>query len=1511
MKIRKEKYWLDDSDRRGEENPLLEDLQESIEKLSKDVYGKVSHFIVELIQNAEDNSYIHKNPSLSFTLVKDDPTDSPDSDGALIIVNNEVGFSEANMKAMCRIGASLKEKRDGYIGEKGIGFKSVFNITNSPYIFSNNYQVRFPEKINDLGLGFIVPEWVELVPDGVDINQTTIILPLAKGKSNFSEVFNMMKEFSPETILFLDKIRYLRFSVEYEYELCIEKIVENDTFVHINVHTRDRAVEANEQRKYLLYTKKYQRPDNLFAEDRDGVSDRDITIAFPTDNQSIKGSIYAYLPVLENTGLPFIINADFLLTSSREALDETSPWNIWLRYQIPDLFIEAFTKLIRSKDYRYEIFKHIPLASKVSFFEPIVSEIHEGLAKLEIIPTEPGGNFVVPSHTLSSVEFRRVISDLKLPPVLVNRLIKKELQNAMPSKVGEAIGIEPIGQTHVSQCLTDADWVLSIGFEGLIRVYEYLSKHTNQYENQTVVLGLTHYPIIPIKESKKVRYSCVNEQPIYFEATEQDIQALKGAPACIKVPIRFLNDSFYNLVKEYPNLMSWLANTLRVKHFDLANYAEEVFKWFKSIYQSLSDEDFIAATEYILLHMRKEMVIDDIPILLSNGNKVPLSSINRRSDELITPMGLDPESGWQNLFSSVEDRLHLHILSDSYLKENGKIPTLVTLANASRYPSLPTEEIYPNLIDLYHWRDSNDYSVEEKETLQWGTEYSANSRLSELTLRRVKRPSGLAAEITPKVSLSLVKWLNGIGIKGTYELEDKLKSKVTSYNRRPRSQKLSSEMTDFLDKRPWVPTTKGFYEPSRVFKNVPDIMDVLGDTVPYLEDTITFNDNVTEYFKIIDRLSNDQLISTLKSYSSSCSGSVEMAERIYSTLNPRILNSDTKEDIKAKLFSMDCVLIPSGDSKKWVSLNVCIWNDRSDLFPNEFCYLEKTYPKLREFFVGTLGVATDIGDREFCKLWLDTQMHEAIEADRIEAKLVIVYNKLKMRFANEPDNNEGWWQDFLSQAKLWSTNKHFVDRGLVLIPDDGGLMEIFGDQRIEYAWYPKTTSYGNWEDMYQTFGIRSLKGSVLSGLISLDEPQLINPNRYLTRSSKLLIGIWIKEKRLDLYNSLKSDDLLKKAFNLLEYSVNTLKLEYHLDGESVQQSSNCYCDLLHKRLIYKESANISEIAYELARILSITGFDEELQSWIKGCLGNGESDLAHTLKEKNWKLGDDLLQLLSEEASSSAPEEEDDDDNAAQADDDRAGGGTDSSSQDGAQQRHKTRGPYSGGSSGQSSGKGANNKTNSDERSDFEEDSATEDNEEKEAEQSFAEELFSGFNTKDKPINDDDEWNDDNGSSNDPQGRYEKEYDRASDKNKNSRDQAERYREVRRRILDGPDPIVRESLNRWYSGKCQICGSTFCQKNGRPFFISHFLVPRKVSDSADMTGNAICLCAHHFAQMVYGRLKSPGVIEQIESIDPTSESFELDLILNGEELSIKYIQKHAIALKAFYESTKEESKEDL
>ncbi len=40
--------------------------------------------------------------------------------------NNEQGFTEANVRALCAINNSTKKGIQGYIGQKGIGFKSVF-----------------------------------------------------------------------------------------------------------------------------------------------------------------------------------------------------------------------------------------------------------------------------------------------------------------------------------------------------------------------------------------------------------------------------------------------------------------------------------------------------------------------------------------------------------------------------------------------------------------------------------------------------------------------------------------------------------------------------------------------------------------------------------------------------------------------------------------------------------------------------------------------------------------------------------------------------------------------------------------------------------------------------------------------------------------------------------------------------------------------------------------------------------------------------------------------------------------------------------------------------------------------------------------------------------------------------------------------------------------------------------------------------------------------------------------
>ena len=45
------------------------------------------------------------------------------------------------------------------LGQKGIGFKSVFRVTDSPEIHSNGFHIRFD--VNSGPLGYIMPHWID------------------------------------------------------------------------------------------------------------------------------------------------------------------------------------------------------------------------------------------------------------------------------------------------------------------------------------------------------------------------------------------------------------------------------------------------------------------------------------------------------------------------------------------------------------------------------------------------------------------------------------------------------------------------------------------------------------------------------------------------------------------------------------------------------------------------------------------------------------------------------------------------------------------------------------------------------------------------------------------------------------------------------------------------------------------------------------------------------------------------------------------------------------------------------------------------------------------------------------------------------------------------------------------------------------------------------------------------------------------------------------------------------
>ncbi|MCH96710.1 sacsin, partial [Trifolium medium] len=93
----------------GEPNLLTEDLHHAVKNLSSELYTKDVHFLMELIQNAEDNHYIEgESPTLEFVITSNDIT-ATGAPATLLIFNNGKGFSPKNIDSVCGVGRSTKK----------------------------------------------------------------------------------------------------------------------------------------------------------------------------------------------------------------------------------------------------------------------------------------------------------------------------------------------------------------------------------------------------------------------------------------------------------------------------------------------------------------------------------------------------------------------------------------------------------------------------------------------------------------------------------------------------------------------------------------------------------------------------------------------------------------------------------------------------------------------------------------------------------------------------------------------------------------------------------------------------------------------------------------------------------------------------------------------------------------------------------------------------------------------------------------------------------------------------------------------------------------------------------------------------------------------------------------------------------------------------------------------------------------------------------------------------------
>ena len=154
------------------------------------LYSERTHFIFELIQNAEDAGATE----LTFELFED----------RLEVRHDGRPFTEADVRGVCGVGKSGKSGDLTKIGKFGIGFKSVYAYTKNPRVYSSDEHFRIENYVRP----FPADPLDEPVPGTLFVfpfDHDTVSAAMA-----VAEISSALNGIEPATLLFLRNIECVR-----------------------------------------------------------------------------------------------------------------------------------------------------------------------------------------------------------------------------------------------------------------------------------------------------------------------------------------------------------------------------------------------------------------------------------------------------------------------------------------------------------------------------------------------------------------------------------------------------------------------------------------------------------------------------------------------------------------------------------------------------------------------------------------------------------------------------------------------------------------------------------------------------------------------------------------------------------------------------------------------------------------------------------------------------------------------------------------------------------------------------------------------------------------------------------------------------------------------------------------------------------------------------------------------------------------------------------------------------
>lgn len=329
-----------------------------------DKYSDSAHFIYELLQNADDANatkveiflkkdglYFKHNGTIRFTISDVLTEEADDKKGR-----------KGHLNALTSIGSSGKPEdlEKNKIGKFGIGFKSVFQYTQTPEVFDDVVSFR----LNN----YIVPELLTTDHQWRKKGETLFYLPFNKkaksSKNAYAEIEEKLKTLD-NPILFLNHLKEISWNTETKSSegLYSKEIVRSHMNGDIQCELMSISNYAKQKSDSIwVFTRRLKLNEGTFPISVGYYLDEDGKI-----NTKIHPNIYCYFPTKKNLNFCFVMHGPFALIENRESMKENEAVNHTIFESLAKLSADALLCLrdIGVKDSKFlindNIFEIAPL----------------------------------------------------------------------------------------------------------------------------------------------------------------------------------------------------------------------------------------------------------------------------------------------------------------------------------------------------------------------------------------------------------------------------------------------------------------------------------------------------------------------------------------------------------------------------------------------------------------------------------------------------------------------------------------------------------------------------------------------------------------------------------------------------------------------------------------------------------------------------------------------------------------------------------------------------------------------------------------------------------------------------------------------------------------------------------------------------------------------------------------------------------------------------------------------